>query len=146
MLYIGADHRGFALKEEIVQWLKEKGHDVVDCGAFELNKDDDYPDFSADVAKRVAQDGNSKGIVICGSGAGVTITANKIGGIRCANACNGDEVIHARAHDDLNVLALSADYLTKEQAEELIEAFLSTSFDPQERFVRRLNKIREIES
>ncbi len=147
-IFIGADHRGFQLKEELKSWLAAKDYQVVDCGNTVYDPDDDFPDFAFAVAEQVVahsdpdQTRSVQGIVICGSGVGVNIAANKVDGIRASTAVNPNEVRHARKHDDLNVLAVSADYTSLAEAQRMIEVFLTTSFEPAERFLRRLRKIR----
>lgn len=138
---IGSDHRGFHLKEKLKQWLLKEGHEVTDCGASEYNVADDYPDFAFPVADYVSQTNDSIGIVLCGSGVGVAIAANKVQGIRCVMAMNKDVVQHSRMHDNCNVIAFSADHTTEEDAKEMIQKFLQTSFQDEERFVRRIRKI-----
>lgn len=140
-VFIGADHRGFALKEQLKTWLVEAGHDVTDCGNVRYDKDDDYPDFTFAVAENVVQSPQSRGIVICGSGGGVTVAANKIAGIRCTVGVDVWEVKHNRGHNDINVLSVGADHTTPLIAKKLIIAFMETPFEPKERFVRRLRKI-----
>lgn len=145
-VFIGADHRGFELKERLKAWLSSEGYDVTDCGNTVYDKDDDYPDFSFAVADRLVSEGpGAKGIVICGSGVGVTIAANKVRGIRCSPATSEQEITRGVADDDLNVLAISADYVGKEEAEKMITAFLTASFVGDTRHVRRLKKIEERE-
>lgn len=154
-VFIGADHRGFELKERLKAWLSSEGYDVTDCGNTVYDKDDDYPDFSFAVADRLVSEGLSrstpgvearaKGIVICGSGVGVTIAANKVRGIRCSPATSEQEITRGVADDDLNVLAISADYVGKEEAKTMITAFLTASFVGDTRHVRRLKKIEERE-
>jgi ribose 5-phosphate isomerase B len=140
-IYIGADHRGFHLKEKLCEWLRSEGHDVTDCGNKIYDPNDDFPDYSFAVADRVAEDQGSRGIVICGSGGGVTIAANKVKGVRCTTAVHVADVKHNRLADDINVLALSADYTDFDEARELLTAFTRVEFEAQERHVRRLNKI-----
>lgn len=140
-VYVGCDHRGFGLKQELLPWLGQQGYEVSDCGNSVYDQDDDYPDFSLAVADAVAKAPGSRGIVICGSGVGVVIAANKVAGIRAANGVLAEEVRSGRQDDDMNVLALSADYTSLERARELISVFLKTEFVPLERFVRRLKKI-----
>jgi len=144
-VYLGADHRGFHLKERLVTWLRDEGYDAVDCGNSVYNPDDDFPDFSLAVACKVAEDPGSRGIVMCGSGGGVTITANKVKGIRCTTAVHVADVKHNRQHDDINVLALSSDYTDFDEAKELINAFLLVEFEATEKLIRRINKINAIE-
>jgi ribose 5-phosphate isomerase B len=142
-IYIGADHRGFEFKEQLKKWLAEQGYQVVDCGNTAYNPEDDFPDFAFAVAERVAMDKDSRGIIACGSGAGINMAANEVRGIRASTAINVDEVRHAREHDDMNVLALSADYQTPEEMIEIVEVFLSATFQPSEKFIRRINKIEQ---
>jgi len=142
-IYIGADHRGFHLKEKLVVWLRGEGHDVHDCGNSSYDPEDDFPDFSFAVADKVAQDPGSRGVVICGSGGGVTIAANKVHGIRCTTAVHVADVKHNRQHDDINVLALSADFTDFDEAKELMSAFLKVEFESDDKYNRRLNKIHE---
>lgn len=146
-LYIGADHRGFEVKEKLIPWLAEQGHDVVDCGNEKYDKDDDFPDFAFPVADNVADAACStpgveaRGIVICGSGGGVTIAANKVPGIRCVLGMNAKDVEHNRAHDDANVLALAANFTDIEDMKKMITVFLKTSFSGEAKYKRRLRKI-----
>jgi len=145
-IYLGADHRGYELKEHLKLWLKEEEYEVVDCGNTKYDPEDDFTDFSFAAAKKVQQDPESRGIVICGSGVGVNISANKVKGIRASTGINADEVRDARKHDDLNVLAISAEYSDFKQAQEMIVIFLTTPFEPEERYLRRLDKIKQYES
>jgi len=140
-IYIGADHRGFELKERIKYWLQERGVVVIDCGNATLQPGDDYPQFAFAVAEKVVGESGSLGIVICGSGVGVTIAANKVKGARCAAAYNVNQVIHGRDREDINVLALHSDYLSLEAVQPMIEAFMTTPFQPTERAQRRLAQI-----
>jgi len=140
-IYIGADHRGFHLKEKIVVWLREEGNEVQDCGDTEYDENDDFPDFSFAVADKVVHDSGSRGIVICGSGGGVTIAANKVKGIRCTAAVHVADVKHNRMSNDINVLSLSADFTDFDEAKELVNAFLLVEFEAVDRHNRRLNKI-----
>ncbi len=140
-IYIGAAHRGFARKEHIKTWLVRNGYHVVDCGASVYDADDDYPDYAQAVARRVAIDTNARGIVICGSGVGVCIAANKIDGIRAGLALSPAHVRDATQHDHLNMLCLSADYMTDDEANACVRAFLETCYSQEERHVRRVKKI-----
>lgn len=145
-VYIGADHRGFALKEKLKLWLVEQGHGVVDCGNTVLDPLDDFPDFSFAVAEKVAEDPKSLGVLICGSGGGVTIAANKVPGVRCVTAGRVEDVKHNRAHDDANVLAVAANFTDEKEAQKLITAFLETKFSGEEKYKRRIDKITDYES
>src|SRR5579862_7087535 len=132
-LYLGADHRGFALKEKLKQKLVDEGYTVTDCGAASLIPDDDYPDYARTVAEAVgknpgdAGDGD-RGILVCGSGVGIDIAANKIENIRCALATFPDQIYAARHDDNVNVLALPADFVDEETAGKIVALFLSTPF------------------
>ena len=144
-VFIGADHGGFELKKKLIAWLSEQQHDIVDCGNTRFDPTDDFPDFAFAVADRVAADPESRGIVLCRSAGGVTIAANKVKGVRAVTGVNPTDVAHNRGHDDANVLAISGDYTGENEAKELVRVFLTTPFAGEERFVRRLNKIKERE-
>lgn len=144
-VFLGADHRGYELKNKLKVWLKEKGYEAVDLGNTEYDAQDDYPDFVWPVAKAVSKEPESRGVVICGSGVGATVVANKAPGARAAEGWRTDQVHHARAFDDVNILALASDYLSLEEAQELITTLLETDFAGEERLVRRLKKIQQIE-
>ena len=144
MIDLGTDHRGFALKEKIKQWLSEWGYQYEDMGAFEYNQDDDYPDFAKAVAEKVAAESDTRGILVCGSGVGVIIVANKIKGIRAGTAISAPQMKDSVSDENTNVLGISADYLS-EQAQEIVKAFLETNFSGEERHIRRINKIKELE-
>jgi ribose 5-phosphate isomerase B len=141
-IFIGADHRGFELKNKLMEYLQEKNIRVEDMGAYEYDGEDDNPDFSKKVAQAVLQ--NPKeflGIVICGSGAGVSIGANRYKGIYCGLAFDVEQVKSARAHDHLNVLALASDYYDFEKAKAMIDVFIETPLNDKEKYLRRLQKI-----
>ncbi len=144
-IVIGADHRGFALKESLKAWLTSAGHTVEDVGATALDPADDYPDFGAAVGRAVAADPEARGIVLCGSGIGIAIAANKVAGVRAGTCATPEQCRAARADEDLNVLALSADALDLEHAKSIITAFLETPFSGAERHARRIGKIQQIE-
>lgn len=140
-IYIGADHRGFALKEYIKNYLAAEGRAIVDCGNAMHDENDDYPDFAHAVAERVANEAGAKGILLCGSGNGVAIAANKTRGIRAAVAMTEGQARAARSDENANVIALAADYTEQDEARDIIEAFLSTPFLDAERHMRRIGKI-----
>ena len=142
---LGADHGGFPLKPELVSWLHDQGYQVSDLGAHTLDQADDYPDFAEAVARAVASGEVERGIIICGSGVGACIVANKVPGIR---ACMCQDTYSARQgveHDDMNILCLGARIVGPELAKELIGAFLGARFSGEERHRRRLNKVLAIE-
>lgn len=147
MLYLGADHRGFALKEKIKSWLSIRGILFQDMGAEVFNADDDYPDYAEAVSREVAKKPDEhRGILICGSGAGVCIAANKFLGIRAALALNPEMARALRNDDDVNVLCLAADFTSEEEALAIVDAWLHTPAGKEERYRRRIEKISDIES
>ena len=142
---VGADHGGFSLKEEVAGLLRGLGHEAVDLGAHSFDRDDDYPDFARAVAEAVAGGKADRGVLICGSGVGASIAANKIHGVR-AGVCH--DTYSARQgveHDDMNVLCLGARIIGPALAAELVRAFINARFSGEERHVRRLAKIRLLE-
>lgn len=146
MIYIGADHRGWELKAAISQFLKGRGYEFHDVGAYKYDRDDDFVDFAIEVAQNVAKNPDKHmGIVICGSGAGVEIAANKVRGVRCGLGFETDQVSAARKDDNLNVLALASDNVTEEEGLKLVEKFLETEFVETERYLRRVEKIARYE-
>lgn len=145
-IYIGADHRGFEIKNQIIEWMKSMGHQAEDCGPHELTPMDDYVDFAKAVSEKVTQSPGNRGIVICGSGAGVNIASNKIKGIRCSIGFNLEQVKAARRDDDLNVLAIASNYTLFEDVKVLIETFLNTPYDPTDNHARRIEKIKKLEA
>jgi ribose 5-phosphate isomerase B len=142
-VYIGADHRGFSYKEQLKPFIVSLGHKVADCGNDHPDPEDDYPDFAFAVADKVAADKTGRGIVICGSGGGVTIAANRVPGIRCTQGFGEADVFHNREHNDANVLALGEDVTGLETAKVLIKVFLTTKFTHMARCERRIAKIKE---
>lgn len=144
-VFLAADHAGFALKEKVRAFLTREGYEVKDCGAYELNKEDDYPDFVYEAARKVALDGTNRGIVFAKSGGGESIVANKVRGIRAVLGFNRENVTLARTHNDANVLSLGSSFVSEEEAKDLVKLFLETPFSNEERHVRRIEKIKKIE-
>lgn len=144
-IFIGADHRGFELKESLKSLLIRDGVTVVDCGASGFEPQDDFVDYAAEVARQVVNK-NARGILICGSGVGMAIAANKIAGARASLGMTEQQVRAGRNDDDMNMLVLAADYLSEPEAETLARVFIDTPFAQDERFIRRLNKIKELET
>ena len=143
---LGADHGGFSLKAELLPWLKDRGYDVLDLGAHALDSTDDYPDFSKLVAQTVASGDAPRGIIICGSGVGACITANKVPGVR-AGTCHDTYSAHQGVeHDDMNILCLGARIIGIEVAKEVVAAFLEARFSNEERHRRRLQKVLAVEA
>ncbi len=145
MIYLAADHRGFALKEKIKEWLKEGNMNFEDMGPDQYNKDDDYPDFGAKVGEKISQDETARGIVVCGSGVGISFAANKFKGVRAMIGFKDDQVEHGASFDHANVLSLSADHFNDEEIKAMIEVFLKTEPNQEERNLRRVAKIKQIE-
>lgn len=144
-IFIGADHGGFELKKRLIIFLSNLGNEVKDMGAFELNPEDDYPDFIIPVAEKIANDDQSLGIVIGRSGNGEAIAANKVKGIRAAVCISIEHARKARQDNNANILSIPADYLDTEQAEKITEAFISTEFSNLNRHNRRIEKIKLLE-
>ncbi len=141
---IGADHAGFPLKQDLVAHLEAAGHAVVDVGTHDTDPVD-YPDFAAAVARVVVAGEAERGIVVCGSGAGASIAANKITGVRCAVVHDHYTAHQAVEHDDMNVLALGARVIGTAVAVEIVDAFLDARFTGEERHRRRLKKVVELD-
>ena len=142
---IGMDHAGYELKAPLVDLLRGLGHRVVDVGAYSLDPSDDYPDFARAVAECLANAHAERGIVVCGSGVGGCVVANKVRGVRAA-VCHDVYSAHQGVeHDDLNVLCLGARIVGEALAMELVTAFLSASFGGEERHRRRLRKVLAME-
>jgi ribose 5-phosphate isomerase B len=143
---LGADHGGFRLKTDLLPWLQDQGYEILDVGAHRLDSTDDYPDFAAAVAQVVTSGQVQRGILICGSGVGACIAANKVPGVR-ASLCHDTYSAHQGVeHDDMNVLCLGAYVIGVELARELVTAFLKARFGGEERHRRRLEKVLAIES
>jgi ribose 5-phosphate isomerase B len=142
---IGTDHGGFALKSTVVDAIAAGGHSVIDCGAFALEPGDDYPDFAAAVALVVAGGNAERGVLICGSGVGASVAANKVRGVRAALCHDCYSVRQGVEDDNMNVLALGARVIGPSLAVELVRTFLGAEFSGAERHRRRLEKVRRLE-
>jgi ribose 5-phosphate isomerase B len=145
-IVIGADHAGFDLKEKLRAELEQAGHELLDVGAHEYDGQDDYPDFAAAVARAVVNGEGEKGILVCGSGVGACIAANKIRGARACLCHDIYSAVQGVQHDDMNVLCLGGMIVGEALARQLVGGFLSASFMPQERFQRRLDKVLALEA
>lgn len=141
---LGADHAGYLLKEELRQKLTAAGHEVIDRGTAGTESTD-YPDYALAVSQDVADGRAERGVLVCSTGVGMSIAANKVHGVRAALGWNPDEVRLTRQHNDINVLTLGAKYLSSEQASEFVDLFLTTAFEGG-RHARRLGKIADAES
>ena len=142
-VYIGADHGGFELKEIVKKHLHDAGVRIVDLGTF-TNDSVDYPDVAREVAEKVAEYDVNFGILICGSGTGVCIAANKYKGIRAANAESLEIAKLAREHNNANVLCMGGRFIAPELALKMVDTFLNTPFSNEERHVRRVDKVNQI--
>jgi len=140
-VYVGADHRGYELKEHLKGWLEEEGYDVEDCGAYGFDPEDDYPSYAEDVARLVGADADSRGILLCGSGHGVDIVANRFSAVRSIVGFNADVIVQGREHENANVLSIPADWVTKKLAVEMVGDFLRTPFSEQARHKRRIEEL-----
>jgi ribose 5-phosphate isomerase B len=143
---VGSDHGGFGLKRVVSDAIRAVGDEVLDCGAFELDPDDDYPDFAAKVARAVTDGRAERGVLICGSGVGASIAANKFMGIRAA-LCHDTFSAHQGVEDDsMNVIALGARVVGPSLAAEIVATFLRANFSGAERHKRRLEKVNEFDA
>ncbi len=145
MIYVASDHAGWHLKNKIIEWLEASEYTVEDLGPKELVKGDDYPDFAKKLSKKVQLNGGSKGILICDTGIGMSITANRFAGIRAALVLNEFMARRAREHNNANVLVLGAELNSFDELERIMNAFLNTDFSGEERHMRRIEKIEDLE-
>lgn len=145
-IYLASDHAGFDLKESVKKYLLSIGHEIEDCGAFEKNFDDDYPDWISKAAEKVSSDPISRAIVFGWSGEGEAIVANKFKDVRAVVGFSPESVKLTREHNNANVLALGSEFVDERKAQELIDVFIQTPFSEEERHIRRINKIGLIEN
>ena len=143
MIYLGSDHRGYIMKEEIKRYLEEVEFEYVDCGTYSEDRVD-YPEFAKKVAKNVQEHSGSGGVLICGTGIGMSIAANKFKGIRCALCYDTESAMYARLHNDSNILALSANIGVDDNLS-ILKTWMSVAFAG-ERHKDRLDLIAEIEN
>ena len=144
-IVIGSDHAGFALKSKMSDVVRALGHDVLDVGAFNENPSD-YPDFAELVGHAIAEGKSDRGVLVCGSGVGVSVAANKISGIRAA-VCHDTYSAHQGVeHDDMNIMVLGSRIVGEKLAEDLVTSFLRAQFTNEARHVRRLNKVKALEA
>lgn len=144
-IFLGADHAGFKLKEELKKYLARAKYDVHDLGAFKLEKNDDYPAYAARVGRAARRDPKSRGIVLCGNAEGVCITANKIRGVRAALGYSTYAAKTSRTDDDANVLCLAGRVLKSAEAKKITAAFLKANFSGAKRHARRIRQIKKLE-
>lgn len=143
MIYLGADHRGYDLKEKMKKWLKDKRYEFTDLGNCEHDMEDDYPDFAVKVAKKLKKT-DDFGILFCGSGVGMDIVANRFPHVRCGLGFAPHQTRIARRDDNINCLSVPADFSTENEARLIIEMFLETQFSGGEKYQRRLKKREKI--
>ena len=142
---LAADHAGYELKELLKRYVISLGYPVIDAGTFHPELPDDYPDWAEALAARIGSGHAKRGILICGSGVGVCVAANKIPGIRAAICHDSYSARQGVEHDDMNVLVLGARIIGTELAQDLVRSFLGAAFSNEERHVRRLGKVKAIE-
>ena len=143
---VAADHAGYVLKQTVVDDIRVAGHEVIDLGTHDPRQPDDYPDFARLACEAMRRGQAQRAIIVCGSGVGVSVAANKFPGIR-AGMCHDHYSAHQGVeHDDMNVLCLGARIIGAELAREIVQTFLAATFSGEERHMRRLTKVREIEA
>lgn len=145
MIFIGADHRGYEKKSQIITFLEQNHYDCQDLGAYVYSETDDFNDSAIAVAKAVRETPKSFGILICGSAHGMVIQANRFKGVRAIEAHSEDLARMGREHNDANVLCLSADFLEAAEMEKIIKVFLNTNFNNGEKYLRRIKRLDERE-
>lgn len=145
-IFLGADHRGYEMKEHIARWLFELNFEFEDLGAPSLDPNDDYTKYATEVASLVAKRPHSKGVLLCGSGVGVDVVANKFDGIRASIGKSVLQVKAGRRDDDMNILVIAADFTIEKEAKGMLIAFLETKYDDSVRHERRLEDIEKIEA
>ena len=145
-IYIGSDHRGYMLKEKIARWLSEMKREFEDLGAPSLEPGDDFTKYAEEVASLVSKNEGSRGVLLCGSGVGVEVVANKFDGIRAAIGKDVLQVEAGRKDDDMNILVIAADYTSEKETKAMLIAFLETKFSGKARYERRLEEIEKIEA
>ena len=142
---IGADHGGLPLKDDIIEVLEADGHEVLDLGAYEFDPADDCPDLTAPVARAVSSGEADRGIVLCGSGVGAAIAANKIKGARASVTHDTYTAAQGVQHDNMNIICLGSRVIGPETARAVTRAFMGAVMDPHPRFARRLEKVISLE-
>lgn len=140
---LAADHGGFEAKEKIVDFLDEKGYEVEDMGAYQLTGDDDYVDYAQKAIGEMKE--SDRVVLFCRNGMGMCIVANKFRGVRCGLGFGPEAVRRGRLDDNINALAIPVDYCTDEGVREMIKLFLSTEFSTEEKYIRRFNKVNNLE-
>jgi ribose 5-phosphate isomerase B len=142
---VAADHAGFEMKNELAEAIRNAGHEVVDVGAHSYDRDDDYPDFAEALGRAVRNGEAERGVLICGSGVGASVAANKLDGVRAGLCHDGYSAHQGVEHDDMNVLVLGSRIIGIELARDLVKSFLGAKFSNDQRHVRRLEKVKRLE-
>lgn len=140
VVYMGSDHAGYEMKGNLKKFLEDEGYAVTDLGTFS-EEPYDYPDIAREVSEKVLERKGARGVLLCGTGIGVSISANKLRGIRCVNARDEKMAEMGRKHNDANILAMGAREVPEESAKKILLTFLDTDFDGEERHLRRVKKI-----
>jgi ribose 5-phosphate isomerase B len=143
---LAADHAGYGLKDAVADLLRSQGHEVLDLGAHQLDSADDYPDYARYVGQAIQHDQAKRGVLLCGSGIGACVAANKLRGIRAGVCHDTYSARQSVEHDDVNVLCIGARIVGPSVAEELVKAFVGANFSGDERHQRRLEKVKAIET
>lgn len=143
-LFIGADHNGFELKKQLIDYFQSQGHEVIDMGDKDLNPEDDFPVYAAKVSTEVLANKDSLGILLCGSGQGVCMAANRYKGIRASLIWDEDEAHSSRNDDNANIICLPAKKIDIEKAKQLIDTWLATPFAGAARYARRIKQLDEL--
>ena len=146
MIYLGSDHGGYKLKQKIKSFLKDLDYEYEDLGNLNFDKDDDYPDYAFKVAEKVSENIKNKGILLCRSSGGMVIAANKVNGIKAVSVIDEKSVKHAVQHNNANIIALPADWITEKKAKNIVKIFLETKFTNEKKHVRRIKKIERYEN
>jgi ribose 5-phosphate isomerase B len=142
---VAADHAGYEMKNELAALIRESGHEVTDLGAHTYNRDDDYPDFAEALGRAVQSGEAERGVLICGSGVGASVAANKLDGVRAGLCHDAYSARQGVEHDDMNVLVLGSRIIGIELARDLVRGFLGAQFSGDARHVRRLEKVKRLE-
>lgn len=144
-IYIGSDHAGYELKRHLISYLSTLAHESYDCGPYQYEHEDDYPDYVSKVAQEISDDPEAMGVVIGKNGQGEAIVANRFPGVRCMVFYGGSKhmITLAREHDNANMISFGADFLTTDEAKQALELFLHTKFTEEERHIRRIDKIEQ---
>ncbi|MEX0653159.1 MAG: ribose 5-phosphate isomerase B [Phycisphaeraceae bacterium] len=143
---LACDHGGFALKQPIAELLKQQGFEVLDLGAHQLDPADDYPDFARYLGQAIQHGQADRGILLCGSGVGACVAANKLTGVRAGVCHDAYSARQGVEHDDMNVLCLGARVVGDELARDLVRAFINANFSGEDRHARRLEKVKAMEA